>query len=121
MTASKTLFVGDLEAQHKVFKRDIEPVLSSVNAVVQLGNMISCTEDAIDKKEYGRNFAVLEMWQRSEHPNLIKLAGPNEIAAINTPEKENGLPLAGPPPLKPLPRRCNKSINTPCIKATLSC
>lgn len=87
MTASKTLFVGDLEAQHKVFKRDIEPVLSSVNAVVQLGNMISCTEDAIDKKEYGRNFAVLEMWQRSEHPNLIKLAGPNEIAAINTPEK----------------------------------
>lgn len=84
---AKTLFLGDFEAQHKIWKADLEPVLSSVDAVVQLGNLISCSREARDKREFGRNEAILKLWASLPQESRLRLIGPYEVAALNFPDK----------------------------------
>lgn len=84
---TRTLFVGDLEAQHKVWQQDLDPLITEVDAVVQMGNLISCTVDAKDKKDYGRNEAVLTLWEKVAPEKRLKLIGANEIAALNFPDE----------------------------------
>lgn len=84
---ARTLFFGDMEAQHKIWQTDLEPILEGLNSVVQLGNLISCTVEAADKKEYGRNEAILTLWDKSEAKNKVKLIGQNEMVSLSFPEE----------------------------------
>ena len=83
----RTLFLGDLEAQYKICRQELEQqLLPEVDCVISLGNLISCSRAAKDRKDLGRNEVVLTFWDRIELPK-VRLAGPNEIMALNFPKE----------------------------------
>lgn len=84
---TRTLFLGDLEAQHKIWLANVEPLFPELDAVVQLGNLVSCSREAKDKQDFGRNEAVLSQWEKIPPKRRLRLAGPHELAALNFPGK----------------------------------
>lgn len=84
----RTLFLGDLEAQYKICRGELElQVIPTVDVVYQLGNLISVARAAKDKKDLGRNETVLTFWDRIEGPEKVRLMGANEMMALNFPDE----------------------------------
>ena len=84
----KTLFLGDLEAQYKAWNKDIQEIAESVDLVVQLGNLTSLSDEARDQEEYGRNEAILRLWDSlALKTKTLALIGKNELAALNYPDQ----------------------------------
>ena len=54
--------------------------------MVSLGSLISCGEGIKDRKDSGRNNAILQMWDEISIAKQ-KLLGPTEILALNFPEE----------------------------------
>ena len=87
MTVHRTLFIGDLEAQYRICRNELElSLLPAVSDVISLGNLVSCSDLAADDVELGRNEAVLTFWDRISIPKT-RLIGRNEIAALNFPRQ----------------------------------
>jgi hypothetical protein len=84
---TKTFFIGDMEGQHKVFQRSIKPIVEQEDTkLISLGNLISCYNDEHGASKSSRNTTILKMWTDIEVPKL-KLMGPNELLALNFPER----------------------------------
>lgn len=82
----RTLFLGDLEAQYKICRNELEmQVGPTLDEVIQLGNLISVARAAKDKKESGRNETVLAFWDKFNVTKKTRLMGDNEMAALNFP------------------------------------
>lgn len=85
----KTLFIPGLEGQYKVWKSDYSSLANKVDEIIQFGNLIGCYDIVSDRENLGPNLTVLNMialW-RSTFPNWTQLVGPNEIMALNFPDK----------------------------------
>ena len=84
----RTLFIPGLFGQFKVWKNEIIPVCNRVERIVSFGNLIGADEDAADGKDRGRNEATLTYVNtyRTYLDNWEQLIGPNEIAALNSPD-----------------------------------
>lgn len=83
----RTLILGDIEAQYKICRQELDlDILPEVDQVISLGNLISCTQAAKDKKELGRNEITLTFWDKIALPK-IRLMGSYEIMALNFPDK----------------------------------
>lgn len=83
----RTLFLGDLQAQYKIWKEDVLDVLPTVDSTIQLGNMVSISRFARDSKKYGRNEAILKLWSdEASRRDMTWLIGRNEIAVLNSPD-----------------------------------
>lgn len=83
----KTLFLGDLEAQYKICRQELEHrLVPTVDRIVSLGNLTSCSAAAKDRQDLGRNELVLTFWDKLE-ASKVRLIGPNEIMALNFPSE----------------------------------
>lgn len=83
----RTLFLGALEAQYKLCRQELEQQLvPSVDMAISLGNLISCSRAAKDRKDLGRNEITLLFWEKLELPKT-RLIGANEIMALNFPKE----------------------------------
>lgn len=83
----RTLFLGDLEAQYKICRQELEQqLLPTVDKIYSLGNLISCSTKASDRKDLGRNEIVLTFWDKIS-VEKVRLIGPNEILALNFPKE----------------------------------
>lgn len=83
----KTLFLGALEAQYKLCRQELEQqLLPSVDLTISLGNLISCSKAAKDRKDLGRNESSLLFWEKLAG-DKTRLMGANEIMALNFPEE----------------------------------
>lgn len=84
-----TLFIPSLHGQYKVWKNDLESVVKSSDEIIQMGNLIGCTDFAKDNSQSGPNEAVLKFTviQKARLDNWTQLIGPNEIMALNFPDE----------------------------------
>lgn len=91
----KTLFLTDLNGQYKMWKTSVLGVCNSVDEVVQMGNIVGCSDAASDIPRRGRrgpNLSMLKyvlLW-RATFERWTQLVGPNEIAALNYPDEWTG-------------------------------
>lgn len=85
----KTVFVGDLNGQHKIWKANYSKACNSADEVIQLGNIIGCNEHAKDGPISGANAATLKMafLYKATQEKWKQLIGPHEIAALNMPDE----------------------------------
>lgn len=84
----KTLFIADVAGQYKYWKTELATIVNKVDEVVQLGNLIGCSDLVKDKTKIGPNLTVLNyvaLW-RSTFPNWTQIMGSNEILALNFPD-----------------------------------
>ena len=85
----KTFFLPGLEGQYLLWKNEAAKIAARVDEIVQMGNLIGCSERMKDKERLGPNLATLNyiaLW-RSTYSNWTQLIGPNEIMALNFPDE----------------------------------
>lgn len=85
----KTLFISDIAGQYKFWKTELAPLVNNVDEVVQLGNLIGCTDLVKDGERTGSNLTVLNYvaLYRSTFSNWVQIMGPNEILALSFPDE----------------------------------
>lgn len=85
----KTLFLPPIEGQHLIWKNSYAPIAGKVDEIVQLGNLVGCSDRMKDNSYNGPNAAVLSyiaLW-KSTYSNWTQVVGPNEIMALNFPDE----------------------------------
>lgn len=89
MASKKTLIVPSLNGQYKIWKNDLVLEANKSDEVFQLGNLISVNDDIKDGEEKGPNRSILGFIDlyRSTTKHWHQIIGPNEIVALNFPEK----------------------------------
>lgn len=84
----RTLYLPCLQGQYKVWQSSILPQCNEADAVVSFGDLIGCYDEAADNESRGRNEATLTFTRMysTYHSDWTQLIGPNEIAALNSPQ-----------------------------------
>lgn len=88
-TYTRTLYLPGLHAQYKIWKTFIGPLAGDVDKIIQLGNVIGCTDFVKDDSWQGPNEGILTyvITRRAHKDNWTQLIGPNEMAALNFPNE----------------------------------
>lgn len=84
----RTLFVPSMYGQYKMLDKEIKPASRKVDSSIAFGNFINLNPPFLDTKNTGHNnryLTLLNLWWGTS--DWIQLVGPNEILALNIPEK----------------------------------
>lgn len=84
----RTLYLPCLQGQYKLWKTSILETCNDVDSVVSFGDIVGCHDAAADGPHQGPNMAILSYTRLYTEYNdaWTQLIGPNEIAALNSPE-----------------------------------
>lgn len=86
----RTLILPPMYGQYKLWLNEITKFIQNMDEIISLGNMIGLTDLVKDKTETkgANNFMLKSMTlYRATHTDWIQIVGPNEILALNFPDK----------------------------------
>lgn len=85
----RTLIIPSLNGQYRLWKNHLVLEANKADEVIQLGNIVSVSDNIVDKEVKGPNRAILGYIDlyKSTTNRWKQLVGPNEITALNFPSE----------------------------------